>query len=244
MTHFQDSRMFYLVIEKFGNPWCEIEDSFESLSLSSFEFKESNANRNLFPTIKLTSGSCATLFDYIERVGTVPRKFQTVLFRQIAMAVKKLHSIQIVHGDIKEENILVGIGQNEDELRIKLCDFGHALKIRRGRPEMVNYGTRDITPPELLKKEKKVIGYSQDIWALGIVLYTIIHGQLPPNNDLYIAGGVELHGHTYFPTKYDESIHPGTWFKLIFLDCLNLLHRMLTIDPLKRIDICNRDNDY
>ncbi|KAI8897086.1 kinase-like domain-containing protein, partial [Globomyces pollinis-pini] len=110
---------------------------------------------------------------------------QKPLFKQMAKAVAHLHSRKIVHGDIKEENIL--IGTKSGRLVAKLCDFGHSFKIFDSQPKMKLYGTKVVTSPELLlnsnksdSEVQKYTGFAQDIWALGIVLYTMLHGNIPP----------------------------------------------------------------
>lgn len=192
---------------------------------------------HLPPSILLTisNGSCATLFDYIELHGRVPLLAQRSVFAQTAGSIAFLHNQQIVHGDIKEENLLLKV-DSYGYYHAKLCDFGHAKRVKRAFKEMRFYGTRDISSPELLSNIKSidersrvaVSGYAQDVWALGIILFTIIHGSLPCNNDLYLNSDLDLSQSLYFPTTYDASISP---------DCLNLLHRLLCINPADRISM-------
>ena len=223
LCHFEDDQVFYLVMEKFGLSWRTEESQFETLVVPRSQRLRSPKKdiwlRNM-PSANLltvTNGSCASLFDFIDLYGQTPIHLQRSLFKQIASALYALHTQQIIHGDLKEENILIGIDPQGRHVA-KLCDFGHARRIKRARPSMRFYGTRDISAPELLpyilnedldERELLVSGYAQDIWALGIVLYTMIHGSLPPNNEAYLNGELDLSQSLYYPTEYDSSILPG-----------------------------------
>ena len=97
----------------------------------------------------------------------------------------------------------------------KLCDFGHSYKYD-GKPRMKIYGTRVLTAPELLGhllyddcKDPYVTGFPQDVWALGLLFYTMIYGQLPPENDNYLDGDFELARYQYYPTSFQDLKNPG-----------------------------------
>jgi serine/threonine protein kinase len=119
--------------------------------------------KNGLQALSASKGSSATLFDFIERFGALSPRLCRSIFSQIASAVHALHSLQIVHGDIKEENILIEV--EDGQHFVKLCDFGHAQRVRRGRPRMKFYGTKDISAPELITSKEPVTGYAQDIWV-------------------------------------------------------------------------------
>ena len=135
----------------------------------------------------------------------------------MASALGYLHHLGIVHGDIKEENILIGY---EDGLHVaKFCDFGHSRRTKRNRKDLRFYGTRDVSAPELFgnlraSEDASVLtdvfyGYEEDIWALGLVLYTMIHGSLPENNDRIVDGKESLDGSIYYPTIFSSQIGKG-----------------------------------
>lgn len=210
--------------------------------------------------------SCSSLYDYIEyHNGRIPQYAVKIMFAQIADAVLYLHQNGIVHGDIKEENVLVGhlneqratkrtrmftrarsqFLQKEIDGRLmaKLCDFGHAAKLKRNSKRLVRYGTRELTAPELYvnlwnrndhtKKPIKFAGFAQDIWALGFLLFTMLKGNLPDDLHEYINGECSFGSNISYPITEDETFTE---------DCVDLLQRMLTINPDNRIDIngvCN-----
>ncbi|KAK2630223.1 hypothetical protein QTJ16_001043 [Diplocarpon rosae] len=113
------------------------------------------------------------LFDYIElRVNMEEAECRSI-FVQVARAVHHLHTkALVVHRDIKDENVVL-----DGEGNIKLIDFGSAAYIKNG-PFDVFVGTIDYAAPEVLAG-KPYRGKEQDVWALGILLYTIVYKENP-----------------------------------------------------------------
>ncbi|CAD8151968.1 unnamed protein product [Paramecium octaurelia] len=92
-------------------------------------------------------------------------------FYQIAQAILYLHEKDIVHRDIKADNILL---QNSN---VKVCDFNWSIFLPNGgKAKPCSCGTTEYMPPEVIKKEKHDKGV--DIWALGILLYYMLQGEL------------------------------------------------------------------
>ncbi|KAK5243649.1 serine/threonine protein kinase, partial [Exophiala xenobiotica] len=106
------------------------------------------------------------LFDYIELRTNMTEVESQNIFRQVVDAIHHLHTkALVVHRDIKDENVVL-----DGEGRIKLIDFGSAAYIKNG-PFDVFVGTIDYAAPEVLQG-KSYGGKEQDVWALGILLYT------------------------------------------------------------------------
>lgn len=112
------------------------------------------------------------LFDYIEVKNNMSELDCQLIYKQVILAIYHLHKNGIVHRDIKDENIIV----NEYGI-VKLIDFGSAGYVKLG-PFDVFVGTIDYASPEVLRGEKYE-GRPQDIWALGILLYTMIYKENP-----------------------------------------------------------------
>lgn len=92
--------------------------------------------------------------------------------KKICKAVKYCHDNDVVHSDIKPENILL-VGSS-----LKLCDFGLSFKDSIDKEKIG--GTIEYCAPELLKKESFLGPYkSIDIWALGVVFFEILTGSPP-----------------------------------------------------------------
>ncbi|PSR94260.1 hypothetical protein BD289DRAFT_363741 [Coniella lustricola] len=113
------------------------------------------------------------LFDYIELRSNMEEEECRSIFVQVARAIHHLHvKAKVVHRDIKDENVVL-----DGEGNVKLIDFGSAAYIRSG-PFDVFVGTIDYAAPEVLAG-KPYNGKEQDVWALGILLYTIIYKENP-----------------------------------------------------------------
>ncbi|KAF5500307.1 Serine/threonine-protein kinase ppk6 [Colletotrichum siamense] len=113
------------------------------------------------------------LFDYIELRSNMEEAECRSMFVQVAKAIGHLHTkALVVHRDIKDENVIL-----DGEGNIKLIDFGSAAYIKNG-PFDVFVGTIDYAAPEVLAG-KPYGGKEQDVWALGILLYTIIYKENP-----------------------------------------------------------------
>ncbi|KAJ5132158.1 hypothetical protein N7448_006316, partial [Penicillium atrosanguineum] len=154
------------------------------------------------------------LFDYIELKANMDEPECRNIFRQTISAIHHLHTkALVVHRDIKDENVVL-----DGEGRIKLIDFGSAAYIKNG-PFDVFVGTIDYAAPEVLQG-KSYRGKEQDIWALGILLYTIVYKENPFYN-------------------VDEILdHP---LRIPFLpfseNCIDLIRKMLDRDVDNRLTI-------
>lgn len=120
------------------------------------------------------------LFDYLNSVVNFSEKKARRILNQILDAIKHCHSAGVVHRDVKPENILL-----DQDFNIKLTDFGFAKILQPGERLYEVCGTPGYLAPELLKAgmveqhECDGYGFEVDIWACGVVLYTMLAG-FPP----------------------------------------------------------------
>ena len=97
------------------------------------------------------------------------------IFKAILNVIDYCHNQNIVHRDIKMENILVDPNTHQ----IKIIDFGFSLKLSSLSNVVTNYcGTPAYMSPEIVKKIPHQPHYS-DIWALGILLFVMLTGKFP-----------------------------------------------------------------
>ena len=88
-----------------------------------------------------------------------------------------MHQNDIVHRDVTLENILyVHSGENKGSGRIKLIDFGTAIKMERGTQLEDVYGSPNYIAPEVLKKN---YDFKCDVWSIGIICVKLVTGKMP-----------------------------------------------------------------
>ena len=125
------------------------------------------------------------LFHRIIDKGCFPEPEAQLLFAQILMSMEYLHNMNIVHRDVKPENILyVAPGSND----IKLIDFGYAGIWSAEKPLTGLCGTPDYVAPEVLTwydddDTGTPYGKGSDMWSMGVLLYVILSGCSPFNGE-------------------------------------------------------------
>ncbi|KAF7313859.1 Serine/threonine-protein kinase MARK2 [Mycena chlorophos] len=121
------------------------------------------------------------LFDYLVEKGRLSEDETKIIFGQLCLAVGYLHEKGIVHRDLKLENVLL-----DERCRVKLGDFGFTREYERGVFLETFCGTTGYAAPEMLQGQK-YLGPGEylevDIWSLGIILYCLLTGGLPFDDD-------------------------------------------------------------
>jgi len=122
------------------------------------------------------------LFNYVYQLEKgFPEKVSAKIFAKIVKSVKILHENNIVHCDIKPENILVG-----NDFNLKLIDFGFSKKINKDHVVYGNEGSEIYSSPETRKGNNSGYdGIKNDIFSLGVLLFVITIGRFPFNSSKY-----------------------------------------------------------
>ena len=176
------------------------------------------------------------LKNYLEKYKKpFPEEYVQHLMRQIVNGLIYIHDHDIIHRDIKLDNILVKFASEKDKNKlnminsqIKICDFGMSA---RGSLAYTVTGTQENMDPFILKKLnerndlKNSEGYNKnaDIWSLGTVCYEMLIGQKPFNGrnqkDLY---------HNVESGNYSIPIN-------LSKEVVSFINGMLQYDPDKRL---------
>ncbi|KAI8886191.1 Pkinase-domain-containing protein [Backusella circina FSU 941] len=98
-------------------------------------------------------------------------------FHQMTNAISYCHTRGIVHRDLKLENILLDKNDN-----VKICDFGFARFSRKNQLLETFCGSLCYSAPEIIL-QKKYTGPETDIWSLGVIIYTLLAGEYPFDDD-------------------------------------------------------------
>lgn len=159
------------------------------------------------------------MLDYIISHGRLKEKQARKFARQIASALDYCHRNSIVHRDLKIENILISkMGD------IKIIDFGLSNLFSPRNQLKTFCGSLYFAAPELLQA-KQYTGPEVDVWSFGIVLYVLVCGKVPFDDQSMPQLHAKIKkGHVDYPP----------WLSA---ECRNLIHRMLQTDPTQRLTL-------
>uniref|UniRef100_A0AAY4EER7 non-specific serine/threonine protein kinase n=1 Tax=Denticeps clupeoides TaxID=299321 RepID=A0AAY4EER7_9TELE len=159
------------------------------------------------------------IFDHLVAHGRMAEKDARRKFKQIVAAVHFCHCRNIVHRDLKAENLLL-----DHNLNIKIADFGFSNLYSRGQLLKTWCGSPPYAAPELFEG-KEYDGPKVDIWSLGVVLYVLVCGALPfDGSTLQNLRARVLSG------KFRIPFFMST-------DCEYLIRHMLVLEPSKRLSM-------
>ncbi|XP_033832396.1 MAP/microtubule affinity-regulating kinase 4 isoform X1 [Periophthalmus magnuspinnatus] len=180
-------------------------------------FEVIETEKTLYLVMEYASGG--EVFDYLVAHGRMKEKEARAKFRQIVSAVHYCHQKNIVHRDLKAENLLLDADAN-----IKIADFGFSNEFSVGSKLDTFCGSPPYAAPELFQG-KKYDGPEVDIWSLGVILYTLVSGSLPfDGQNLKELRERVLRG------KYRVPFYMST-------DCEVILRRFLVLNPTKRCSL-------
>jgi serine/threonine protein kinase len=190
---------------------------FESPWVIRFYYSIIGAN-NLYLVTEYVCGG--DLFSLLQEVGSLDDEAARVYAFQLTHALIYLHSLRIIHRDIKPDNVLI-----DSNGRLKLTDFGlsyqgliHDLDDAKGI-----VGTPDYIPPEILLGNSH--SYPVDWWALGVLTYECLTGNPPFHADTESAIFDNiLRGEVSWPDDIEISA-----------EATDFVRRLLSYDPAERL---------
>lgn len=165
------------------------------------------------------------LYDYIVKQGKLREDAARYIFQQIVCALEYCHHFRVVHRDLKPENILLGAN-----LQVKLIDFGLSNLMEDGDFLATSCGSPNYAAPEVISG-KLYHGPEVDVWSCGVILYALLCGCLPFDEET-----IPLLFSKIKKGKYTVPSHVSQGAKA-------LLEQVLAVDPLIRLTVPQiRDN--
>ncbi|ORZ02917.1 hypothetical protein BCR43DRAFT_510049 [Syncephalastrum racemosum] len=159
------------------------------------------------------------LFDALTSCGRCSERRAQKWIRQLTSAIHYCHRQGIVHRDIKLENILLDAQYN-----VKMCDFGFARQADARQLLETFCGSLAYSAPEVIRRQKYT-GPETDVWSLGVIMYTLLAGELPFDDDSEIITQRKIVNVDYEMPSYFSS------------EAADLIQRMLRLDPTERITV-------
>ncbi|KAI5616451.1 serine/threonine-protein kinase D1 isoform X2 [Silurus asotus] len=155
--------------------------------------------------------------------GRLPERITKFLVTQILVALRHLHFKNIVHCDLKPENVLLASADSFPQ--VKLCDFGFARIIGEKSFRRSVVGTPAYLAPEVLRNK----GYNRslDMWSVGVIIYVSLSGTFPFNEDEDIHDQIQNAAFMY---------PPNPW-KKVTSEAIDLINNLLQVKMRKRYSV-------
>ena len=161
------------------------------------------------------------LFSYIVKKKRLSEEEASYFFFQLINGIEYIHSKGIAHRDLKPENLLL----SKNKI-LKIIDFGLSNFYDGTKRLQTPCGSPCYASPEMVKG-KRYDGFNIDIWAIGVILFAMLCGYLPFEDD---ENDTDVLFNEIIRNKID---YPYFLSKL----SLDILQKILVSDPLQRITI-------
>ncbi|XP_024370887.1 SNF1-related protein kinase catalytic subunit alpha KIN11 isoform X2 [Physcomitrium patens] len=160
------------------------------------------------------------LFDFIVLHGRLHEDDARHFFQQIIAGVEYCHKNKVVHRDLKPENLLLHAKRRS----VKIADFGLSNIMRDGHFLRTSCGSPNYAAPEVIQR-KYYAGPEVDVWSCGVILYAMLCGILPFDDENI----------TSLYQKITDGIY--TLPSHLSSQARDLITKILNTDPLTRITI-------
>lgn len=177
---------------------------------------------NVYLILEYAEGGELYSYKDYEKSG-LPEHEAAQFIYQITKALRYCHSKEVIHRDLKPENLLLD-GNN----RIKLADFGWSVHAISSSRRSTFCGTLDFLAPELVAK--RPYDKAVDIWALGALMYEMLHGEAPFYGDREDSTNERIR-------SVDLQFRPTASGSEVSTEARDLIQKLLHVDPSKRLPL-------
>ena len=168
--------------------------------------------------------SAGNLCSYVKRRRRLPEEEARKIFYQISVALSYMHEVEIIHRDVKLENVLLDKDGNS-----KLIDFGFSVFSKDKKALKVFCGTPSYMAPEIVRRIEYE-GKPVDAWSLGVVLYALVCGCFPFSAKSYPELYKKImRGQFRIPDTLSQGVK-------------DLIRNLLVLDPRKRFTVQQAKN--
>ncbi|XP_044508804.1 serine/threonine-protein kinase ATG1c-like isoform X3 [Mangifera indica] len=160
---------------------------------------------------------------YIQRHGCVPEETAKHFMKQLAAGLQVLRDNNLIHRDLKPQNLL--LSTDDSNAVLKIADFGFARSLQpRGLAETL-CGSPLYMAPEIMQLQK--YDAKADLWSVGAILFQLVTGKTPftGSNQIQLLQNIVKSTELHFP--------PGA--KDLSSDCKDLCHKLLRRNPVERL---------
>ncbi|CAB4255236.1 similar to Saccharomyces cerevisiae YDR507C GIN4 Protein kinase involved in bud growth and assembly of the septin ring, proposed to have kinase-dependent and kinase-independent activities [Maudiozyma barnettii] len=176
-------------------------------------------NPNLYMVLEYAEKG--ELFNLLVERGPLPENEAITFFRQIIIGISYCHALGIVHRDLKPENLLL-----DHKYNIKIADFGMAALETEDKLLETSCGSPHYAAPEIVSGIP-YHGFASDIWSCGVILFALLTGRLPFDED---DGNIR---NLLLKVQSGQFEMPGE--DECSKEAQDLLAKILVVDPTKRI---------
>lgn len=162
------------------------------------------------------------LLNFIRLKGNLKEPESCQMFLDLLDAIKYIHGLNIVHRDLKCENILLSRSN-----QVKLADFGFARILLPRHLSRTFCGSAAYAAPELLQGIP-YIGTPADVWSLGVILYIMLCSSMPFR---------DTNVQTLLTEQRETLVIPKTILLTLSKEIVSLLSKILNFDPKSRFSI-------
>lgn len=183
-------------------------------------FEAIQTNDRIYLVLEYCGGG--DLSAYIQRYGRVSESVARHFMRQLAAGLQVLQEKNLIHRDLKPQNLL--LATTSATPLMKIGDFGFARSLTPLQLADTLCGSPYYMAPEIIQSQK--YDAKADLWSVGAILYQLVVGKPPfdGNSQLQLFQNILASTELYFPPTILKELHP---------DCVDLCRSLLRRDPVR-----------